>query len=182
MKNNLNHEYFKYSYGNFGNKILSFLLAIGCNNSFFVKSLVAPCLIIAFCIDFILYKISDFKYGFLIVIGIFLIFWTATNISYLFVKKGVFIYNDYEVLIKSGYFVTEFINTKFRFNVSEIENINIYKDKIRFRIWENQMQIPKGKEYILIELKNKRKYAFMLENNQKFVNTINEIRNKYINE
>ena len=70
----------------------------------------------------------------------------------------------------------------FLLNVSEIENINIYKDKIRFRIWENQMQIPKGKEYILIELKNKRKYAFMLENNQKFVNTINEIRNKYINE
>lgn len=134
MKNNNDYEYFKYSYGNFGNRILSFLLAIGCNSSFFVRTLVAPCFIIAFVVNEILYRKSDFKYGFLIVVGIFIIIWVATNISYLFVKKGVFIYNDYEVLIKSGYFVTELINTKFRFNVLEIKTINIYSDKIRFKI------------------------------------------------
>lgn len=182
MKRNKNYEYFKYSYGSFGNRLLSFLLAAGCNNSFFVKTLLAPCLIIAFAVHEILYRKTDFKYGFLIVVGAFIVVWAAANISYLFIKKGIYIYNDYEVLIKSGYFVTEFINTKFRFHVLEIENINIYKDKIRFSVWENQMQIPKGKEYILIELKNKRKYAFMLEDNQDFVDKINKIRKRYIKE
>lgn len=44
------------------------------------------------------------------------------------------------------------------------------------------MQIPKGKEYVLIELKNGRRYAFMLENNQGFVDKINEIRKPYFQE
>lgn len=171
--------FFNYSYGNLKNKILSFILAMGCNSTFIIKALLFPGLIIAYVADRIIYDKTSFEYGFLIIESIFVFIYIIIDLSYFFIKKGVYIYNNYKVIIKSGYYVTEFINRKFSFYIFEIKSINIYNDKICFKIWENQMQIPKGEEYILIELKNNKRFAFMLENNQDFVDKINEIREIY---
>lgn len=179
MKNEIT-DYYKFSYGDFAGKVRNFIRAMGFNIGAFGQLLLAPTALFAVIINTALYKISGFEYGFLIVAAIYLTVRIIVNLMYLFTKKGVYIFDDQNIVIKNGYCVQggfySLRGFKYRFRVSQIANIGVYRERVKLCAWEWLMYLPKNESYIIIELNDGRKFAFILENNQAFADRIKELQ------
>ncbi len=185
MKNQI-INYYKFSYGNFWDKTRNFIRAMGFNIGAFGQLLLIPTAVFAVIVNTVLYKISEFEYGFLIVIVLYLIVRIIVNLMYFFTKKGVYIFDNQMIVIKNGYCVQggfySFRGFKYTFHISQIKNIDVYGERVKLYAWEWLMYLPKNESYIMIELNDGRKFAFILENNNAFVDEINEIRESYSGE
>lgn len=179
MKNQI-INYYKFSYGNFWDKTRNFIRAMGFNIGAFGQLLLIPTAVFAVIVNTVLYKISEFEYGFLIVIVLYLIVRIIVNLMYFFTKKGVYIFDNQMIVIKNGYCVQggfySLRGFKYRFRISQIANIGVYRERVKLCAWEWLMYLPKNESYIIIELNDGRKFAFILENNQAFIDRIKELQ------
>lgn len=181
-KKNKNYTFYKYGFYSRRHKFFYYLGGLS-SNSHFVLFLMLPCTLITCCIaDKLIGKyINDFNIYILVpIICLATIFILDT--AFLFSKdKGVYLYDDGTVLIKNRCiynFQYHDINLNHKFEVIDILSVAILNEKGFFGAGDNQMPIPKHEEYILLKVELKGTFAFILEDNEGFVNELLKRNNK----
>lgn len=177
-----NYIFYEYGFCSRRHKFSYYLGGLA-SNSHFVLFLLLPCTLLACRIaDKLIGKyLNDFNIYILVpIVCLAVIFILDT--AFLFSKdKGVYLYDDGTVLIKNRCiynFQYHDTNLNHKFEVIDILSVAILNEKGFFGAGDNQMPIPKHEEYILLKVELKGTFAFILEDNNAFVNELLKRNNK----
>lgn len=175
-----NYIFFKYKFSNKHHKFKYYLYGLIGNFGFIMFS-IPFILAVFYIIDSLISKhIKDFNvYVGLPIVCITYLF--IQNTAFLFSKdKGVYLYDDGTILIKnrcfynSGFYKT---NTKYKLDVRDIIFASVLNDNEK-RHRYSQMPLTKNTEYVFICDELKGYFAFILEDNEAFVNELLKRNNK----
>lgn len=177
-----NYIFYEYSFCSRKHKFLYYLGGLA-SNSHFVLFLLLPCTLLACRIadEFIGKYLNNFNIYILVPIVCLAAIFILDN-AFLFSKdKGVYLFDDGTVLIKNRctYNFRHYdTHTRYKFEVRDILSVDLLNKKSSFGTHYSQMPIPKYEDYISLRVELKGSFAFILEDNEAFVNELLKRNNK----
>lgn len=138
MNNIEDYKYYKYSFPTIRSTIINFINALVSNINA-IKYFVAVMFVLGFIIHKFIYDLSGFKYWLLVLVSVCVIAIIIFIIIYIFTKKGVYIYDDNQIVMKNGFFASSnyynFSRFKYSFYTWQIKNIEILSLSKKYSAW-----------------------------------------------